>query len=97
LNFLGIPGWKLSSGCFLPYIRSTGSVAEITPALTPVYTAMKMLSPVMILGSIPERTSRSIVSRVSCLSLFSNATNPKAMIEFSKTYRESSKYFFSYS
>ena len=39
--------------------------------------AIKILSPVIIFGSISAATSLSRVALVSCLSLFSKAINPR--------------------
>lgn len=64
------------------------------PALTPVYIAMNILSPVIIFGYIPDNTILSINYFVSFFNLFSNATNPNNFIPYSNIYLDPYKYLF---
>lgn len=58
----------------------TGSLLLMIPDLTAVSIPMKILSPVIILGSMLDSNNLFMVSWASVLSLLSNPTNPNALM-----------------
>lgn len=64
------------------------------PDLLAVQTAIQMLSPVIILGSMLDFVSLEMVNHVSTFSLFSKAIKPKVKVSFRYSYRSALRQYY---